>query len=327
MYLIADSSNNLQNNTSSSNIIFEASQVTIRNPHGNNIVPFTVLTSTDANNNPAGVYIDTAFIKNGALASAQIGSLSVDKLSGSFATFASVMTGTVSGTHITAQTLTLSQVNFDSTSGNAVITVSGSGSSAILTIKSGGVVVDMIGANQIGKISSTGNLNQSYTQASVNMSSFTGSSPFHYFQSTDKFGNPTSTTYMGGSSSGQIALNVLGTTIKETGTYVVTVMMQTSGSSTNSSRSGMAINITESTSSSSVNTNHATSHFNFATGEMTGNDGFHFAPKIRQEQVTFVAGRSYQIAGFFYGRGIGNAPDGSSPSVSSYINISRLNKV
>ena len=41
MYLMADSSNNLQNNTSTSNIIFEADQVTIRNPHGNDIVPFT----------------------------------------------------------------------------------------------------------------------------------------------------------------------------------------------------------------------------------------------------------------------------------------------
>ena len=327
MYLIADSSNNLQNNTSSSNIIFEASQVTIRNPHGNNIVPFTVLTSTDGNNNPAGVYIDTAFIKNGALASAQIGSLSVDKLSGSFATFASVMTGTLSGTHITANTLTLSQLNFDSTSGNATITVSGSGSSAILTIRSGGVVVDMIGANQIGKISSTDNLNQSYTQASVNMSTFTSSSPHHLFITTDKFGIPSSTTYMGGSSSGQISLDILGTTIKESGTYVVTVMMQTSGSSTSSSRSGFAVNITESTNSSAVSTNHATSYFSFSTGEMTGNDGLHFPPKIRQEQVTFTAGRSYRITGFFYGRGIGNPPSGGSPSVSSYINIARLNRV
>ena len=290
-------------------------------------MPFTVLTSTDGSGNPAGVYIDTAFIKNGALASAQIGSLAVDKLSGSFATFASVMTGTLSGTHITANTLTLSQLNFDSTSGNATITVSGSGSNAVLTIRSGGIVVDMIGANQIGKISSTDNLNQSYTQSSVNMASFTNSSPFHLFISTDKFGIATSTTYMGGSTTGQIQLNVLGNTIKESGTYVVTVMMQTSGSSTSSSRSGMAINITESTNSSSVSTNHANSYFNFATGEMTGNDGFHFAPKIRQEQVTFTAGRSYQIAGFFYGKGIGNPPSGGSPTVSSFINISRLNKV
>ena len=148
----------------------------------------------------------------------------------------------------------------------------------------------MIGANQIGKISSTDNLNQSYTQASVNMSSFTSSSPHHLFVTTDKFGFPTGTTYMGGSSSGQIQLNVLGNTIKESGTYVVTVMMQTSGSSTSSSRSGFAVNITESTSSSSVSTNHSTSYANFATGEMTGNDGFHFAPKIRQEQIFLLQG-------------------------------------
>ena len=103
-------------------------------------------------------------------------------------------------------------------------------------------------------------------------------------------------------------------------------MMQTSGSSTSSSRSGFAVNITESTNSSAVSTDHSSSFFNMATGEMTGNDGFHFAPKLRQEQVTFTAGRSYQIAGFFYGSGIGNTPGGSSPSVSGYINVSRINE-
>tara|TARA_A100001391_G_scaffold137259_1_gene95854 strand:+ start:5277 stop:7427 length:2151 start_codon:yes stop_codon:yes gene_type:complete len=78
MYLMADSSNNLQNNTSTSNIIFEADQVTIRNPHGNDIVPFTVLSSTDASGNAAGVYIDTAFIKDGAITNALIANATIE---------------------------------------------------------------------------------------------------------------------------------------------------------------------------------------------------------------------------------------------------------
>jgi hypothetical protein len=274
------------------------------------------------------VYIDTARIKDASIASAKIGSLAVDKLTGSYATFSSVMTGTLSGTEITANTVTLDRLNFVQTGAtdNATIEVNGSGASATLKIRSDGIVIDHIGPSQLGRIASVDNLNQSYTQSSSNMSVFTSSSPVHLFVTTDKFGIPTGTTYMGGSSSGQIQLNILGNTIKETGTYVVTVMMQTSGSSTSSSRSGFAVNITESTNSSAVSTDHSSSFFNMATGEMTGNDGFHLTPKLRQEQVTFTAGRSYQIAAFFYGSGIGNAPGGSTPSVSSYINVSRINE-
>jgi len=275
------------------------------------------------------VYIDTARIKDASIASAKIGSLAVDKLTGSFATFASVMTGTLSGTEITANTVTLDRLNFVQTGSdteNATIEVNGSGTNATLKIRSNGIVIDHIGPSQLGRIASVDNLNQSYTQSSSNMSVFTSSSPNHLFVTTDKFGFPTGTTYMGGSSSGQISLDIFGTTIKETGTYVVTVMMQTSGSTGSSSRSGFAVNITESTNSSAVSTDHSSSFFNMATGEMTGSSGFHLTPKLRQEQVTFTAGRSYRITGFFYGKGIGNAPDGSSPSVSSYINVSRINE-
>ena len=275
------------------------------------------------------VYIDTARIKDASIASAKIGSLAVDKITGSYAEFANVMTGTLSGTEITANTVTLDRLNFVQTGTdyeNATIEVNGSGTNATLKVRSNGIVIDHIGPSQLGRIASTDNLNVSYTQASVNMSSFTNSSPFHLFVTTDKSGFPVSTTYMGGSSSGQISLDIFGTTIKETGTYVVTVMMDTSGSTTSSSRSGFAVNITESTNSSAVSTDHSSSFFNMATGEMTGNDGFHLVPKLRQEQVTFTAGRSYRITGFFYGKGIGNAPDGSAPSVSSYINVARINE-
>lgn len=275
------------------------------------------------------VYIDTARIKDGSIASAKIGTLAVDKLTGSFAQFANVMTGTLSGTEITANTVTLDRLNFVQTGSdteNATIEVNGSGTNATLKIRSNGIVIDHIGPSQLGRIASADNINQSYTQSSSNMSVFTSSSPNHLFVTTDKFGFPTGTTYMGGSSSGQISLDIFGTTIKESGTYVVTVMMDTSGSSTSSSRSGFAVNITESTNSSAVSTDHSSSFFSFATGEMTGNDGFHLVPKLRQEQVTFTAGRSYRITGFFYGKGIGNAPDGSAPSVSSYINVARINE-
>lgn len=78
MYLMADSSNNLQNNTSTSTILFESDQVAIRNPHGSDVVPFIVLSTADAAGNPAGVYIDTGFIRDASITQAKIGLLAVD---------------------------------------------------------------------------------------------------------------------------------------------------------------------------------------------------------------------------------------------------------
>ena len=78
MYLMASSDGTLNNNTSSSTILFEAGQVAIRNPHGSDVVPFIVLTSTDADGNAAGVYMDTAFIKNAAITTAKIDDLAVN---------------------------------------------------------------------------------------------------------------------------------------------------------------------------------------------------------------------------------------------------------
>ena len=324
MYLMADASNNLSNNTSTSNIIFEAGQVTIRNPHGNNIVPFTVLTSTDGAGNPAGVYIDTAFIKAASITAAQIGSLSANLVNAVALNASSISTGTLSATHIGTNTITVDKLQFGS---GTVVTSSGSGSNAILTISNGGVIVDHIGANQLGRMASVDNINQSYTNyTSGTMSSFISSSPFHYYTSTDKFGIPIGTTYIGGAAGGQISLDILGNTILETGAYVITVHMQTSGSTSSAARSGFAVNVTESTSSTSVNTDTTSSFSSWATGEMTGSFGAHFAGKTRQEQLTFTAGRSYRVTAYFYGRSIGNPPGGGTPTVSSFINVSRVNK-
>ena len=131
---------------------------------------------------------------------------------------------------------------------------------------------------------------------------------------------------MGGAAGGQISLDILGNTILETGAYVITVHMQTTGSTSSAARSGFAVNVTESTSSTSVNTDTTSSFSSWATGEMTGSFGAHFAGKTRQEQLTFTAGRSYRVTAYFYGRSIGNPPGGGTPTVSGFINVSRVNK-
>ena len=96
MYIMAQSDGTLQNNSSTTSIVFEADQVVIRNPHGNNVAPFIVLASADSDGNPAGVYIDTAFIKNAAITAAQIGSLSADLVNAVAIDAGSITTGTLS---------------------------------------------------------------------------------------------------------------------------------------------------------------------------------------------------------------------------------------
>ena len=100
MYLMAESDGTLNNNTSSSTILFEANQVAIRNPHGSTVVPFVVLATTDSDGNAPGVYIDTAFIKNAAITAAQIGSLSADLVNAVAIDAGSITTGTMSANRI-----------------------------------------------------------------------------------------------------------------------------------------------------------------------------------------------------------------------------------
>jgi hypothetical protein len=101
MYLMAASDGTLNNNTSTSNIIFEADQVTIRNPHGSDIVPFTVLSSTDSDGNAAGVYINAAFIKDGAITNALIADATIDnaKITGTLDA-AKIVSGVMSASRI-----------------------------------------------------------------------------------------------------------------------------------------------------------------------------------------------------------------------------------
>jgi len=111
MYLMADSSNNLQNNTSTSNIIFEADQVTIRNPHGSDIVPFTVLSSTDADGNAAGVYIDAAFIKDAAIDGAQIKTATIQAAQISSLNADVINAGTVDAQYLDASVIVSSDLS------------------------------------------------------------------------------------------------------------------------------------------------------------------------------------------------------------------------
>jgi len=79
-----------------SNVVFQADRFAIVPSSGSGQVsPFTVLTSTDADGNAAGVYIDTALIKNASIQAAQIGSLNADLVNAVNISANSIQAGTL----------------------------------------------------------------------------------------------------------------------------------------------------------------------------------------------------------------------------------------
>ena len=80
------------------------------------VTPFTVqATQTTLNGEtvPAGVYMTDAFIKNGSIESAKIKDLAVDKITGTFAEFLSVVTGDLDANRINLDNTTLTSVTID----------------------------------------------------------------------------------------------------------------------------------------------------------------------------------------------------------------------
>ena len=120
MYIMAQSDGTLQNNTSTTSIVFEANQVVIRdtNSGGTNIQPFVVLTSTDSDGNAPGVYIDSAFIKDASITAAQIGSLSADLVNAVDINAGSITAGTMSADRISGGVIQSTDL---STSGSTTI--------------------------------------------------------------------------------------------------------------------------------------------------------------------------------------------------------------
>ena len=94
-----------------SDVVFQADRFRVVGTSGTGVsTPFTVVTTPFTQNGetvPAGTYIETAYIQNGAITSAQIGTLSVDKLSGTFADLATVITGNLSADRIQIDGVTL----------------------------------------------------------------------------------------------------------------------------------------------------------------------------------------------------------------------------
>lgn len=147
MYIMADTNNALQNNTSSTNIIFEADQFAIRSSSasttnadggsGNKYTPFIVRTTAGTVNGlavPAGVYIKDGWIQEGSITNAKIadatiesakivslvankitaGTMSADRISGGVIQSLDLSTGgatTIHGANITTGTISASVID------------------------------------------------------------------------------------------------------------------------------------------------------------------------------------------------------------------------
>lgn len=130
----------------SSDVIFQADRFSIVPSSGTgSVAPFIV--------NNGVVHLDTARIQDASIASAKIGSLAVDKLSGSFATFANTVTGDLDVTNLTGTfanfesvitgTLSADSISID----NVTLDTDGNGN---LIIKSGGVTVGELATKAAG---------------------------------------------------------------------------------------------------------------------------------------------------------------------------------
>ena len=99
------------NGSTVSDFIVRADRFSIANPSGpalSPIVPFTVTTSAQTVNGvavPAGVYIDSAFIKNGTITSAKIGDAAIDNAKIASLSADKITAGTLSADRITSGSL------------------------------------------------------------------------------------------------------------------------------------------------------------------------------------------------------------------------------
>jgi len=179
MYIMADTSNNLQNNTSSTNIIFEADQFAIRSSSastvnadggsGNKYTPFIVRTTAGTVNGlavPAGVYIKDGWIQEGSITNAKIadatiesakivslvankitaGTMSADRISGGVIQSTDLSTGgssTINGDNITTGTVSANRID------TAILRATDVGSGGSTTIDGGRITTGTISATRI----------------------------------------------------------------------------------------------------------------------------------------------------------------------------------
>lgn len=201
MYIMANSSGDLQDNTSDTNIIFEADQLAIRSSTsggenadggtGNVYTPFLVRTTPGTINGvtvPAGVYIKAGWIQNASIEAAKIGSLSADLVNAVDINANSIVAGSISSDLLNIDGVTL-DTNAD---GDLIIGAGGVGNVQLGNISATKITSDQLDSARIN----VDTLNvKHFDNVSTDIKSHTGSFvPLSVFGSTFQRGSTNFTT-------------------------------------------------------------------------------------------------------------------------------------
>ena len=266
-------------------------------------VPFVVQASATTLNGesvPAGVYMADAFIKNGSIASAKIGTLAADKISSGF-----ISTDRLQGNSIEATKLKLDSNYMSVNSSNQLELVTSNGST--------GIKVENLSNDAVGTIHfanggyvSAGNTTY-FSGSGLSFNDFTSSSPYNQHSSFSIYLPLILTT------------TVSKTKIKESGNYQLDFGSQVIGTQSGSGKVGIACVVKQSTSLSFP----STAYNNRSTAYMFGGEGIALTPLTSRSSIYLYKDYNYQfsIYGFKDGITSSNSQNGFS---STHIRLFRV---
>ena len=246
--------------------------------------PFVVqATATTLNGQsvPAGVYMDNAFIKNGSIEAAKIGSLNADKISSGF----------ISADRIDGNSIEGSKLVLDSN----YLSVDNNGELQLVTSNgSNGIKLENLSNDAVGTIHFA---NAGY-QAAANTTYYTGSAlSFNDFTSSSPFNEHSAFSI----NLPEIASTIVSKTkIKESGTYQLDFGSQVIGQQSGNARVGVACVIKRSTST----TFPTSAYSNAATAYMFGGDGIALVPLTLRTSLQLDAGYNYEFKLYGFKDGI-----------------------
>jgi hypothetical protein len=267
------------------------------------------------------VYIDMARIKDASITAAKIGSLSANLVNAVNINADSIDSGTLSATRIATTSITTDKLAFGS---GTVVTSSGSGANAILTIANNGIILDHISANAIGKVANMVVNNVSRTNSTYTFSSlyYQASTPWSEFVVSGKGGG--TTNYLGNSSSPIGSLTLGTSSILESGDFLMMAFIQPYGtiaSASSNNESALHVNVYRSTNGSSW------SYWSRATtGTRSGGQGFHLSPLVKYAVFDLSSSYHYRFDLWFHLRGFSDVGGSGYGVGEGAISVMRLNK-
>ena len=277
-------------------------------------VPFAVqatATTINGENVPAGVYMSDAFIKNGSIVSAKIGTLSGTKITAN-----SIYGDRIRGDTIEASKLKIDTNVFTQASNGDLILQTGNSTRGV---KFENLSEDAVGVIAMASQSSALSMsNQSYYP-----SSFTSSTPWHQYTPTDDYGGSTTTYTL----PKIITLRIPAETLQESGIYYIEFGAHPYGSiPTNSSTAASTVIL-------DIRRRYYTSNgaYSYSGSKSTPSKYYSFLPLTSHSSIkTHTLYKTYDYEFNLYGliKGFNNSSIGSQSKGMSggYIRVIRIHK-